>query len=84
MTAKSLPSRRPAETTAAGGGALAVALLALGAPEPLIILAGAVATVGPAIVTWLVSRDLPGRAWRWLVAQGGIRGVVRMLWAGRG
>lgn len=80
----SLPSRRPAETAGVGLGAAAVIAYVLGvSAETATIILGA-ASLAPAVVTWLVSRDLPGRPWRWLVAAGGIRGVARMFWAGRG
>jgi hypothetical protein len=61
---------RPAETTAAGGGLVAVVAAFLGAPVEAVAAIAAVAGLLPGAVTWLVNH-------------GGIRGVARALWVGR-
>ncbi len=54
-TPRTLPARRPAETTAAAGGLALLIAYALGVDEPTIILAGAgVLAAVPAAVTWWV------------------------------
>lgn len=62
-------SRRPAETTAAGGGAIAVIAAALGADAQQVAAIAAVGGLLPAAVTWLVEH-------------GGIRGLARRVWGG--
>lgn len=70
MSTKSLPSRRPAETAGVGGVAAGGIALLLGVPVETAAAILGVAGLAPAVVTWIVNR-------------GGVRGIVRMLWAGR-
>ncbi|EHN09196.1 hypothetical protein PAI11_40030 [Patulibacter medicamentivorans] len=62
--------RRPAETTAAGGGLLAVVAALLGLPVEVVAAIAAVGGALPGVVSWLVDH-------------GGVRGVLRAVWAGR-
>lgn len=79
MTSKSV--RRPAATTAAvATPTLIGTLVALGAPGWLVIVGAFLAGALPFVASKLSEH----RVWPRLVAAGGIRGVVRMLWAGRG
>lgn len=64
------PRKRPAETTAAGGGIIAVLAASLGADAGTVAAIAAVFGVLPHLVTQVV-------------AHGGIRGVCRALWSGR-
>jgi sorbitol-specific phosphotransferase system component IIC len=62
---------RPAETAGAGGTVALLAAYTLGIHDPqTIVLLGAVFGLVPALVTLLV-------------ANGGLRGVVGLLWRGR-
>lgn len=71
MTSKSsLPARHPAETIGAGGVTAGLLAHLLGVPVETALAIVSVAGFAPAVVTWVANR-------------GGIRGVARMLWAGR-
>ena len=63
-----LPTSRPAETVSAGGGAAGLVWAALDGDWKIAV----VSAVGfvPSVVTLLV-------------AHGGVRGVLRLLWGGR-
>lgn len=63
--------RRPAETTGAAGGLIAVVAALVGLPVEVVAALAAVAGALPAAVTWVVER-------------GGVRGVARLVWRGRG
>lgn len=67
----SLPARRPAETAGVGGVAVGGLAYLLGVPIETAAAILGVAGLAPAVVTWIVNR-------------GGVRGVARMFWAGRG
>jgi energy-converting hydrogenase Eha subunit A len=62
--------RRPAETTGAAGGLVAVVAALVGLPVEVVAALAAVAGALPAVVTWVVER-------------GGVRGVARLVWRGR-
>lgn len=64
------PRKRPAETTAVGGGIVAVLAASLGADAGTVGAIAAISGVLPSLVTFLVTH-------------GGIRGVCRILWSGR-
>lgn len=63
--------RRPAEATGVAGSLVALVAYAAGVDDPQVLVAAAT-TIGvlPAVVTLLV-------------ANGGVRGVARLLWTGR-
>lgn len=77
----SAPARGPAATTAlAATPAVLAPLFLLGTPPWVGVAASVVVGALPLAASWAVKH----RVWPRLVSAGGIRGVVRMLWAGRG
>lgn len=64
------PRKRPAETSAVGGGIVAVLAASLGADAGLVAAIAALSGVLPALVTFLATH-------------GGVRGVARSVWSGR-
>lgn len=63
--------KRPAETTTAGGAVALLAALVLGLPAETAAAVGVALGFVPAVVTFIVNH-------------GGIRGLARKLWQGRG
>lgn len=66
----SLPARRPAETTGGIAAAATAVAALLGGSTELVAVIGTLAGLLPALVTAVV-------------ANGGVRGVIRVIWRGR-